>query len=323
MVDRAGCAIGIDIGGTQMRVGVVDPDGAVHDVARRPTPTPRTGGGDGSALVAAIADCARDLGPGLPVGIGIAALVDTEGRILHAPNLTVPRFWLGEALEAALGVPVRVGNDATLAGLAEHRHGAGRGADDMAMLTVGTGVGGALVVGGRLVLGASGLAAELGHLVINADGPTCACGQSGCLEAYASGSAIERAATEGLTLPGTTSSLQSLQAITGRDVAAAAAQGDAYASSVLLAAGSWLGIGMAVISNMLDPARIVVGGGAGVSWASWLLPAARASLAARLMGAPVRQPPDVVLAELGDDAGMIGAGILARDAIHSRPGQHA
>lgn len=314
MAQQVGRAIGIDIGGTNLRAGVVDADGTISEVQRRDNPVPVGGETDPDALVRAIVAVVRDLDVAAPVGIGIAALVQDDGWVTYAPNLAIRPVGLGTAVAHALGTSVSVGNDATLAGLAEHRVGAGVGVADMAMVTLGTGVGGAIISGGAMVRGASGFAGELGHVVVDISGPVCACGQQGCLEAYASGTAIERAASDGLGSPDVDSSLRDVGTIRGRDVVVAAGAGDAYAIGVLERAGTWLGIGLAVIANVLDPGRLVVGGGVAQAAGPWLLPAARLSLASRLMGGSGRVTPEVVPAALGDDAGMIGAGMLAMDS---------
>lgn len=308
MTDRA---IGVDIGGTKMVAGLVV-EGRVVDRRRLQTPSPRGGIGGEEALVTAILDVVEGLGADVPVGVAIASLVDRDGALSYAPNLAVQKFPLGEVLTARLGRPVPIQNDATAAGVAEHRLGAGRGYDDVVMVTIGTGVGGAVVSGGRLVVGTNGFGAELGHTIVDEGGPVCACGNRGCLEAVASGTALERVARAGLA-DAPDSPLASLDTIRGRDVTDAAAAGDGYAVGVIERIGWWLGIGLAGLVNIFDPALVIVGGGATDGAGRWLLPAASASMRTRVMGAANRPLPDVVPAALGDDAGLIGAALTAED----------
>lgn len=184
----------------------------------------------------------------------------------------------------------------------------------MVMLTLGTGVGGGLVIGGRLVRGASGLGAELGHMVVCEGGPPCPCGNRGCLEALASGTAIGRSARAALDagrLDG--SSLRDVPDLDGKAVTLAAQAGDAAAREILAEAGRWLGVGIASLINALDPEVVVVGGGA-MQAGELLLGPARRSAAERVVGLQHRPTPPIVPATLGDDAGLIGAALLAAEA---------
>lgn len=304
-------AVGVDLGGTRLRAAAVTADGAVVDreAARRPA-------GDGpdafgTAVVDIVGTLAERLGPGCPVGIGIASLVDRDGRLVDAPNLTVEGFPLREQVASALHVPVTVVNDATAACLGEARLGAGRGHDDVLLLTVGTGVGGGAVVDGRLLRGAHGMATEFGHLVVAEGGRRCPCGTHGCLEAYASGRAIGHVAAEWLAEGRTSEALAREPVIDGTAVTRAARAGDPLALEVVVEAGRWLGVGLASLVNAFDPAVVLVGGGAGEALQQWLLPAARSSMAARVLGSRRRTLPPVVPAALGDDAGVAGAALLA------------
>lgn len=309
---RPGAAVGIDVGGTKTVGGLVRADGEV--VARRRVPTPPEGG---EAVTRAIASLARELwgadGP-VPVGVGAAGVFDRDGMLRYSPNI---RGWdevpLRRDLTEALGVAVTVDNDANVAGWGEYRAGAGRevrGA--MVMLTVGTGIGGGLVQDGRLVRGAHGMAAEFGHLVIAEGGPRCGCGNLGCLEAMASGTAIGRTAAERLAAGGVHSALVGEVAPTGKAVTLAAQAGDTFARDVLAECGRWLGVGIASLVNALDPDVVVVGGGA-MQAGELLLGPAREAAGARVIGHGHRPPTPVVAAALGDDAGMVGAALLALD----------
>lgn len=289
-MDRGGTTVGdatgVDIGGTSVRVTRVARDGTHGAVARADTPF-----GDAAGLVDVVAELHG--GADGPVGVGVAGGATSDGVLCGAPNLGIDGAPFGRMLEERLGRPVTVTNDADAATWAEHRLGAGRGVDDLVMLTLGTGVGGGAVIGGRLLRGSSGLAAEFGHIVLAEGGAACACGNHGCLEAYASGSAMamgDRRAS---------------------DLAADAADGDSVAAAHLARIGFWLGVGLADLVNALDPALLVIGGGAGTAAFDALAPAAEEALAARLFGRQHRTQPPLVRAGLGDDAGVIGAALLA------------
>lgn len=282
-------AIGVDIGGTNVRVARVGPEGRTSDLERAPTPV-----GDVAAIVEVVVEL--HAGAEGPVGVGVAGGTTDEGVLCGAPNLGgIDGAPFGALLTEALGRRPTILNDADAATWAEHRLGAGRGVDDLVMLTLGTGVGGGAVLGGRLVRGSTGLAAEFGHMVVHEGGATCSCGNRGCLEAYASGNAM------------------AMGARSASDLAAAARDGDEIAAAHLARIGSWLGIGLASLVNALDPALLVIGGGAGSGTFDVVAPAAEQALAARLYGRPHRTSPPIVRAELGDDAGVVGAGLVALD----------
>ena len=250
--------------------------------------------------------------------MGAAGLVDeTRSVVRFAPNLGWREQPLRQLLEAATDLPVVVENDANAAAWAEYRFGAARGRDDVVMVTVGTGIGGALILGGQLYRGGFGLAGEIGHLVLDPDGPPCGCGRRGCWEQFASGNALlrdarARAADDrvGAKL------LLSLgdgtpEGVAGAHITTAAKRGDPVALAVFAHAGYWLGRGMAELAAVLDPRCYVVGGG--VSEAGDLLLApARAAFAEHLMGSGVRPPAEILIAELGNLAGLVGAADLAR-----------
>jgi glucokinase len=284
-------------------------------VARTRRDTPAR---DVEGILAAIEEVVAELddGSGVPVGIGAAGLVDADGVVRYAPNLDWEDYPLRAMAAERLGVPVTVDNDANAAAWAEFRLGAGRDASQsMVMLTVGTGVGGGLVLGGRLARGATGLGGELGHIVVCEGGRRCPCGNLGCLEAYASGTAIGRLAEErvaGGELP-PDSMLGGLAERTGKAVTVAAQEGDRAARDVLAEVGRWLGVGIASLVNALDPEVVVLGGGA-MSARGLLLEPAREAAGARLLGRGLRSLPPIEVAALGDDAGFIGAALLAGDA---------
>lgn len=297
--------LGIDVGGTWIRSGLVDAHGAIHE--RRRIPTPR-GGAD--ALVEALAEVVLSSGD-TEVGLGIAGLVSADGEVITSPNLPIDGCALADRLAAATSRDVAIGNDASVAALAEQRFGAGRSVDDLVLITVGTGVGGGVVVGGVLHLGANGFAGEIGHLRVEPGGRRCGCGGHGCLEAYASGSAIARAVGARTTHGDEATTLNAVGDPSTEDVLAAASEGDAVARQILEEAGGWLGVAAALITNLLDPELILLGGGAGTAAAPWLFPAARPVLGRDILGGERRGAPRLDVAVLGDDAGVIGAACLA------------
>ncbi len=315
-------AIGVDVGGTKLVAATVATDGGVLSRVRRDTPAH-----DQEQLVRTVVELLDELDADVPVGVGIAGLVTPGGVVRYGPNIGVEDLPLAERLSAVVRRPVTVVNDASGAALAEQRAGHAQGHDDVVMFTLGTGVGGGLVVGGQLMTGSGGLAGELGHVIVEEGGRACPCGNRGCVEAYSSGTALALTARERLVDRSVVSSLRDATALTGREVSDAALAGDAFARSILADAGRWLGIAAASIVNSLDPSIIVVGGGAAARTSRWLLPAAVEALGSRLVGARWRTAPPVELAALGDDAGMVGAALLALDrdqglapSVPHRPG---
>jgi glucokinase len=317
-------SIGIDIGGTKLAAGLVDDRGTVVARARRVTPAREP-----ARIPDLIAEVVADLDgpPDLPIGVGAAGIIDSAGVMRYAPNIDWRDYPLGETLRARFPTTVvTVDNDANVAAWAEYRAGAGSDAGaSMVMLTVGTGVGGGLVMGGQLVRGAAGLGAEFGHIIVTEGGPRCSCGNRGCLEAVASGTAIGRSAREELTagqIPDSSPLAGSApDEITGKSVTVAAQGGDEFAVTVLARAGFWLGVGIASLVNALDPELVVVGGGA-MEAGDLLLDPATAAFEPRLMGREHRTLPPVRPARLGDDAGVIGAALLARDRTGAPAGCH-
>lgn len=303
-------AVGIDVGGTHLRAARVDPSGVTGPVLRR-----RSEVDDADALVGALVAVLEELGEGpgvgLPVGLGMAGLVDREGRLRYGPNVGVRAVPLAALLRDVLGPGrvVRVVNDASAAVVGEHRVGAARGHDDVVLLTLGTGVGGGVVVRGRLLEGAHGFAGELGHLIIHEGGRDAPSGVLGTVEAYTSGTAIAREAEEA-----TADGVLGARVLDAPGVLAAATSGERWALDVLERVGVRLGITIASVVSVLDPSIVVVGGGAGDAAAPFVLPAARDAFVRNLMGAAHRPLAPIVAAALGDDAGLIGAGLLAADA---------
>jgi glucokinase len=292
--------IGVDLGGTKILAGVVDRDGTV--VVRHEVPTPTSSEADLlEGLVAAIEPLAREGVAAL--GFGIPSILDrASGRALGSNNIPLEDVVLGEVMAERFGVPAAVENDANLATLAEWRLGAGTGMDDLVMLTLGTGVGGGVVIDGSLYRGW----AELGHIVVVADGPPCQgnCTGRGHLEVVASGSAADRAA-ERLWGEGAGAEL-----LVGR-----AQEGDAEALEALAGIGHLLGAAIGSLYNVFAPGLTVVGGGFGAAALEYLLPAALEVARREVVAEAARGSVRIVPATLGMDAGLIGAGLLALEAL--------
>jgi len=290
--------IGVDLGGTKILAGVLDRDGKVHGTVEVPTPTESQ-----EALVAAIVGAVEELWDDevAALGLGIPSVVDGEtGRALGSINIPLEGIALGEVLGSRFGVPGAVENDANAAALAEWRRGAGRGAEELVMLTLGTGVGGGVVVGGALFRGW----AELGHIVVLADGPPCQgnCDGRGHLEALASGSAADRAAKELWGESGTAKLLVE-RAGTGQEDAVAA----------LARIGDYLGAGIGSLVNIFGARLVIIGGGFGAAAFDLVQPAALET-AKREALAPGRDLR-IVPAELGSEAGLVGAGLVGFEAL--------
>jgi glucokinase len=320
--------IGIDIGGTKVagalvrgrltgpgarsRAGVETPDvldrfTVLTDVSSAQACV------DG--VVACIADLEHGSGRVEGIGVGVASMVDfAAGRVVESVNLPLADVPLRDHLEGRFGVPVVVDNDATAAAVGEHAFGAGVGTREMLMLTLGTGVGGGIISGGRPLRGTSGAAAELGHIVIDVNGPDCPakCPGRGCLEAYVAGPAMGAAAVAAARLEPDSAlgrALASGRTVDSRLLSSLARDGDAGATAVLERVGEYLGAGLVTLCNIFDPELIVVGGGAAAA-GELLLGPARRVLAARGLP-PARDRVRVVPAALGPDAGFIGAAALA------------
>jgi len=305
--------LGLDFGGTKLAAGLVDStDGAIVTSARRATPA-----GGAEAGIAAMLDLARTLLGALPirplagVGVSFGGPVEADGRTVRR-SMHV-RGWealrLADRLEGALGIPAKVANDGDAAALAEHRFGAGRGVRHMLYLTVSTGIGGGVIVDGRLYRGERAWAGEIGHMTLRPDGPPCPCGRNGCLESLASGLSVARAARERLGLePSSTLAALPADQITARDVAAAAVQGDPLARAVWDEAMGWLGLGIAAAANLLNPGRVVLGGGM-TDAGALLFDPVRRIVAARALDPAL----EVVPAALGGEVGILGGAALMFD----------
>lgn len=311
-------AIGIDIGGTKVAGALVDENGAIIREARVATPV-----SDPVALVDAVVGLVTDLRSGekvLGVGVAMAGFIDhQQANVIYGTNFGWKNFPLKSEIEAKLDIPVIIENDANAAGWAEYRFGAGQGHQHMVMLTLGTGVGGAIIVDGKMLRGGFGVAGELGHMRVVPDGIPCGCGQRGCIESYASGTALLRTAIE-LVDSGEPAGkrLAEIKAqagqLTGAELYQALVEGDPGAVQLLRNLASWLGQAIASLSAILDPEIVVIGGG--VSQAGdLLLEPVREAFRKYAPAGGFRPELSIVTAEFVNDAGVVGAADLARVSL--------
>lgn len=310
--------VGVDVGGTKVLglcLDAGDPMGAPLGVARQPTPRGRDAV---LATIVAVADEAM-ADAGSPtvaaIGVGLAGLVDLSGVLLTGPNLPgVADLDVSQALAGSLGRPVVVDNDANCAAWGEYRRGAGRGADDAVLVTLGTGIGAGIISKGQLVRGAHGLAGEPGHMIVNPAGPRCPCGQRGCWERFASGSGLAFLAREAADA-GRAEQVVALaggdrEAVRGEHLTAAARAGDDDALAVMDEFAWWVALGLANLANILDPELLIIGGGM-VEEADLFLEPARRAYASLVLGGARRPEVPLVAAQLGERAGAVGAALLA------------
>lgn len=312
--------IGVDLGGTKLLVGVVDTEQRVRHESRE-----KSAGSTEDEVLAAIEGEiaeARAARPGAAAaGLGIPCTIDQKrGVAINAVNLEITDVPIRDLMRERTGIPVFIENDANCAALAEHRFGAAQGAENAVMLTVGTGIGGGLIIDRELYRGSTGAGAELGHVVVDENGPPCqgSCPNRGCVETMASGTALARdgaAAAERAPESALGRALEKEGGVTGKTVTEAARQGDEVAGEVLRAAGRHLGVALASFANIFDPDVIVIGGGAATGAGKLLLDPAEQELRSRALP-PMNRTP-VRMAELGDDAGMIGAAELAREQLEA------
>jgi glucokinase len=314
--------IGVDLGGTKLLAGVVDDQLSVH----HRTPRPVAGLEQAAILDAAVEAVAEARaaagGEVAAVGFGIPCLIDQRtGTAVVAVNLDLLDVPFAALMEERIGLPVFVDNDANVAALAEHRAGAARGTSEAVVLTIGTGIGGGLILRGELYRGAVGAAGELGHVVIDMDGPECQmnCPGRGCVEALASGTALAREA-ERIAIEQPRSGLGRAVAagreIVGPLVTELAHDGDSAAIEAIELIGTRLGVAIASFVNIFNPEVVVIGGGV-IGAGELLLAAARAEMLARALP-PSRDIVEIVPAAFGVEAGMIGAAALAFDGLAQR-----
>ena len=307
--------VGVDLGGTKVLVGVVGENRKVLYEDQE-----RSAGQGQDELLETLEREVREALEARPnvaaVGLGIPCTIDRErGVAITAVNLPIENLPIRDLMHERLGIPVFVDNDANVAALAEHRFGAAKGTSDAVMLTIGTGIGGGVIIDGQLYRGSTGAASEPGHMVIDFDGPRCQgnCPNRGCLETFASGTALARegrAAAEREPSSALGKALAEHGEIVGKTVTDAANEGDPTAAAVVEEAGRRLGAGLSSLANIFEPEVIVLGGGVAKAVGARMLDPAREELRSRALP-PMNEVP-VELAELGTEAGMVGAAEMAR-----------
>jgi glucokinase len=299
-------AIAADLGGTKLAIGLVNPAGQVAGYREERV---RPGAAGITRLVELVRGLREERREAVSVGVGATGLIEwPSGTIVWAPGDDYSVGPLRHLIEEATGLSAVVDTDVNVAAYGELMFGAGRGAANMLMLTVGTGIGCTLILNGAIFRGAHGFAGEGGHMTMNLAGPRCRCGRSGCFEALCSGTALEEAVAR---VTG--------GQLTGQAILDAARAGDAVAIAGVRDVGRWLGIGLASLVSLLDPERVIVGGGLATA-GDLLFAPARQSLSEYLTGQQARKAPEIIPARLGPRAGVIGAGALALD-LH-RHGAH-
>ncbi|MEK6250879.1 MAG: ROK family protein [Actinomycetota bacterium] len=307
--------VGVDLGGTKVLVGVVGEDRKVLYEDQE-----RSAGQGQDELLETLEREVREALEARPnvaaVGLGIPCTIDRErGVAITAVNLPIRDVPIRDRMREQLGIPVFIDNDANVAALAEHRFGAAKGTSDAVMLTIGTGIGGGVIIDGEVYRGSTGAASEPGHMVIDFDGPRCQgnCPNRGCLETFASGTALARegrAAAERESSSALGKALAEHGEIVGKTVTDAANEGDPIAAAVVEEAGRRLGAGLSSLANIFEPEVIVLGGGVAKAVGARMLDPAREELRSRALP-PMNEVP-VELAELGTEAGMVGAAEMAR-----------
>ncbi len=310
-------AIGVDVGGTKVAAGVVDEDGRILEKVRRPTPS--TNPQETAEVIAEVVELLRvKFDDVQAVGLGAAGFVDeTRSTVLFAPNLAWRDEPIKEKVEGRIGLPIVVENDANAMAWGEARFGAGRGEDFLVAITLGTGIGGGIISHGQLYRGRYGIGGEFGHFRVVPEGRRCGCGNRGCWEQYASGNALVHEARDlARVAPAMAARLLELggghpEGISGPVVTQAAREGDQAALECFRTVAKWTGQGLADLAAILDPGAFLVGGGLSEA-GDLLLEPIRDAFAGALTGRGFRALADIRIAELGADAGIVGAADLAR-----------
>lgn len=318
--------VGVDLGGTKVLAGVVDAEHRILGRAKRSTPA-REGA---DAILNTIKDCVYDAideagvsrGELLGIGVGTPGPLDTEaGVILFSANMNVRDFAIGPGLSRLTGWPVLVQNDVRVGGYGEFRLGAGRGYRNILAAFVGTGIGGCLIADGHIVKGSTGNAGELGHIILKANGPKCGCGARGCMEALASRTAMARrigkAARRGIPTMLAAKVDRKGGKLKSGDLANALEAGDPVAIKEVNRAARFLGLGLGSLINVFGPELVIVGGGVAEALGEPYLEVVRAATREQALADPNHRIP-IVRAELGDDAGILGASLMAREAFADR-----
>jgi len=314
-------AIGIDIGGTKVAGGLVDVDGHITHRARRDTPhRSKSPSVVEDTIVEVVAELMQVVGPETvaAVGIGAAGFVAADrATVVFAPHLSWRHEPLQEALHKRIALPIFVDNDANAAAWAEWKFGAAQGETHLMMITLGTGIGGGILIHGQVQRGRFGIAGEFGHMQVVPGGHRCECGNRGCWEQYASGNALVREARSlfSANSPIASDLLDRVEGVpgnlTGPLITQAARDGDPTACELLAEIGHWLGVGIANLAAAFDPGTFVIGGGMSAA-GDLLLASARDTFKRQLTGRGYRPEARIVAAALGNDAGLIGAADLAR-----------
>lgn len=313
--------VGVDIGGTKIAAGVVDAGGRILSRTVRVTDPD-----DPDGIEASVADAVTELRTAhevAAVGVAAAGFISSDRQtVLFAPNIAWRDHPLAERVGGLIGLPVVVENDANAAAWAEYRFGSGAAYSDMVMLTIGTGLGGAIISDGVMLRGSFGAAAELGHLKVNLGGHRCGCGHDGCWEAYVSGTALQKAARAAVVaypdLAGPLLARAGGAKLRGVHVTAAARDGDPLALELMNRLGFWLGVGAASMTATVDPGVFVLGGGLAAEH-DLFLTSARTAYLNNLSGRGFRGVPDFVVATLGNEAGIVGAADSARESLGAPP----
>ncbi len=309
--------IGIDIGGTKVLGGVVDSTGNIIDSARRVTPV-----AGGKELITTIIEVIKEFKSKheiAGVGISIAALISADqGTVVGAPNIAnLSKLNFVAELKKEFNIPIIAENDANAAMWAEYKFGAARGFNPVMFFIIGTGMGGGLVIDDKLFRGANGIGAEFGHMIVQQNGVLCGCGTKGCIEQYASGSALMRYAKEGITANPAKGKVVldlaggSVTGLTGAILTKAALAGDELAIAAFKQQADWLGSACASFALILNPAAIVIGGGVVDAGELFLAPV-REAMNRYMPFAGTHTPPKIIAAKFGNDAGLIGAADLVR-----------
>lgn len=310
-----GLTIGVDIGGTKIAAGVVDEQGRILKTSKVPTPP------TAEDVIDSIAEAVRDASAEYQVeavGIGAPGYVDNKrATVLFTPNLSWRHEALKDKVEQRVDLPVVIENDANAAAWGEYKFGVGTGQEDVVCITIGTGLGGGVITGGRLHRGRFGVAAEFGHIRMVPDGLLCGCGNQGCWEQYASGSALVRYARQRATAtPERATALLALgdgtpEGIEGKHISEAARQGDRVAVDSFRELARWAGAGLADLASLFDPGAFIVGGGVSDE-GDLVLDPIRKSYKRWLVGSRWRPVAEVLAAQLGGEAGLVGVADLAR-----------
>ena len=324
-------AIGIDIGGTKVAGGLVDVDGNITHRARRDTPhRSKSPSVVEDTIVEVVAELMQIVGSGTvaAVGIGAAGFVAADrATVVFAPHLSWRHEPLQEALQKRIAMPIFVDNDANAAAWAEWKFGAAQGETHLMMITLGTGIGGGILINGQVQRGRFGIAGEFGHMQVVPGGHRCECGNRGCWEQYASGNALVREARSLFSANSPIASDLFDRAegvpgnLTGPLITQAAREGDPTARELFAEIGNWLGVGIANLAAAFDPGTFVIGGGMSAA-GDLLLASARETFKRQLTGRGYRPEARIVAAALGNDAGLIGAADLARSGVEPPIGPH-